>query len=101
MSTALNVFRQVFFLFSVVLCVSIPPLPLDIYTTYVFNSLPLAGKVGIQDAWIVFAFIVVALFIPVVVLMFFGAHLRSLPWQSPPRSSIGSYPVDSNSTPEG
>lgn len=83
-------------MFSFILCVRLLHIAFDIHTAYLFNSLPLAEKVGVQNAWIIFAAIVVAFLIPVVLLMFFGAHLRSLPSQSLPKSARTTYPVDAS-----
>jgi hypothetical protein len=70
-------------------------IPLDVHTTYLFNRLPLTEKVGIQNAWLIFAVIAVALLIPVLLLIFFGAYLRNLPCQSPPSTPMETYPEDS------
>lgn len=41
-----------------------------------FYALPLGEKIGFQDAWLAFGFIILALSVPVMALLFVGERWR-------------------------
>ncbi|KAI0402498.1 MFS general substrate transporter [Xylaria palmicola] len=48
-----------------------------------FYAIPLAETIGFQYAWLVFAFINIALLLPLAVLRWKGAQIRESAWQKP------------------
>ncbi|KAI1110440.1 MFS general substrate transporter [Nemania sp. NC0429] len=49
-----------------------------------FYALPLAERIGFQYAWLVFAFINIALLLPLAALRLKGQKIRESAWQEPP-----------------
>ncbi|KAI1193310.1 MFS general substrate transporter [Nemania serpens] len=49
-----------------------------------FYALPLAERIGFQYAWLIFAFINIALLLPLAVLRWKGQRIRESAWQKPP-----------------
>ncbi|CZR61883.1 related to HOL1 protein [Phialocephala subalpina] len=65
-STILNTFRQVF------------------SSAISFYAIPLANRISIQYAWLVFSMISIVGILPVFALRIYGANWRARAWQSPP-----------------
>jgi len=48
------------------------------------DRIPLANRISIEYAWLVFSMISVLAILPVFALRIYGAKWRALSWQSPP-----------------
>ncbi|KAK0923066.1 hypothetical protein LTR91_015151 [Friedmanniomyces endolithicus] len=49
-----------------------------------FYAIPLSGKINIEYAWLTFALINVAFFVPVLALKWLGPKISGMSWQAPP-----------------